>query len=56
MILPTESSVAARSRRRFGAPRATLVLALAIAAGGCGQKGPLTLPKAAAPAASAPAR
>lgn len=32
-----------------------LVMALPGALSGCGQKGPLTLPKSAAPAASAPA-
>lgn len=53
------ASVAApRAPARFRAAAAVTTLAAASAAvllGGCGQKGPLTLPKPAAPAASAAA-
>jgi predicted small lipoprotein YifL len=52
-IWPTSVERAFRGLKALGV--ATLLLALASVASGCGQKGPLSLPKAPAPAASAPA-
>jgi hypothetical protein len=50
----SSSSVAARPKAAAWRAKTTLWLLLGLAAG-CGQKGPLTLPAAAASAASAPA-
>jgi predicted small lipoprotein YifL len=46
------SSLAARRSPAHGAILRACMLSLALAAGGCGQKGPLYLPAAAGPAAT----